>query len=743
MMSTPGVSDVSTLRACDVPFAEAVARTYSTKWWKPADVISIVGDALKLAAKWARRHTDQTCAELCGDELVARCRAKLIKLLQGDEKHVPILQRFTERGPLFGFLDACFQRDVCGVVHKNRFTMKRTGRRVPPKGSEETYDRGFKPEISLSDPDVSKSVERAVSCHDNVKSEELKGDMQRLLTPVEFLVFCELIEPSQATLVYSTLDAWRGPVRKLELNVKDIHRATALGISVAAYRAVSNRVKSKVRIYLMSDKAVELERGHHAAVSHLETIFGLQIPRSTEALTVKRLLTVAARANLEKVTPDIADLLRAVGARVPTVENNGKLQCYGVLYARNMSQCINCGLREACAVESANYGLDTITLSPKLLSAKALARTPSLTNEVPPSVPVSEAAPTTTVVRETAREIRAPLNTFEEELNTFLHDHFKPSKYGTELYFRHKEKHSKSRSNLLWLGRRDGKLTVRFCGPSDELRPLLERGGTSYYPPAEATIEQIKALVNQHATESLQLSSSSTVAPPAKPAPVAAKAILSKPPMTTAAPLSIDEDKKIEQYLHQHFKPAKFGPELYFRHPKRRADGAVQLFWYGKKKDRFCIRFCKPKEAVAARLEKIGTGYYPPASMGYEEIVELIHIHAEATAGDTPANFVPLKRHKPGTPAPATPSPAQAAQPAIPAAKPVVPRDTDVEARPAPEAPVAQTRKRRPAQPEAPTPAAPSAATPTDDLKILLASITKSLIDLNGSVAKVIEHASH
>jgi hypothetical protein len=111
-----------------------------------------------------------------------------------------------------------------------------------------------------------------------------------------------------------------------------------------------------------------------AAVRRLELLFGLQIPRTADALTVKRLLTLAARVNYEKITPEISDTLKTVGAPVPVLENTGNLRCFGVVFQRNHSICLRCGLREACAVESANYGLSTITLSPKLVNAKGLVR---------------------------------------------------------------------------------------------------------------------------------------------------------------------------------------------------------------------------------------------------------------------------------------------------------------------------------------------------------------------------------
>jgi hypothetical protein len=551
------------LRVTDVPFVEAVASRYVFGPWSKEELISVLNDAMRLVYKIASQYTDPTCSELSQEDLESAGRGKLVMRL---DKRVladydPRVTGEKGRAGLFKHLKACLNNHIKGFVHRNRYTLKRTGRKVPPKHvvvtdedsdliaaldqlsekvdekdrleglekerdrvivtfegreylrdrnpvtkrfgrwyyfSEVPYDRSFKPEVSLSDPDASAAVERAASIMDDHLPNEAKDDLKELLTPVEFLVLCQILEPNENALVYATLDMYRGPGKAEQFTLREEHYAAGLGLDLETFKQIHLQLEPKIRHY-MSDTATELASTFHAPVAALEKIFGLQIHRSLDPLVLRRMLTVAARAQVEKVNDDVASLLKAVGAQVPKVGGNGNLICYGALHQRNNKVCQQCGVRSACAVETANYGLDEITLSPKLLSARALTRTPYVTDAAPSDeaqVPMTDEVPSD-----------APLDSQEDELKSYLKEHFKEARFDNQLYYRHKERRGDGKVKyIFWLGRRkrpgkpDG-LRIRFCKPSPKLAAYLEKDGSGYYPPDGMATRQVIELLSQHALE--------------------------------------------------------------------------------------------------------------------------------------------------------------------------------------------------------------------------------------------------
>ena len=119
---------------------------------------------------------------------------------------------------------------------------------------------------------------------------------------------------------------------------------------------------------------------YQAALSRLEEIFELQVPRSVDRVVVRRLMTLVARDHHAKVTPEVKADLEAVGAEPPALKS-GALLCFGVLYQKNHRSCAVCGMAQACQAKSANVGLGEITISPQLLSASKQMRIPVITGD--------------------------------------------------------------------------------------------------------------------------------------------------------------------------------------------------------------------------------------------------------------------------------------------------------------------------------------------------------------------------
>jgi hypothetical protein len=85
------------------------------------------------------------------------------------------------RVELFSWLKCCANNHIRGIVHRCRFTVRRTGRRVPSKDSNVDWNRSFKPEVSLEaaseDEFMNRAVERAASVWDSHAVQEFDEDM--------------------------------------------------------------------------------------------------------------------------------------------------------------------------------------------------------------------------------------------------------------------------------------------------------------------------------------------------------------------------------------------------------------------------------------------------------------------------------------------------------------------------------------------------------------------------------------
>ena len=509
-------------------------------------------DCDRIIATVARQYTDKSCVELHEDELVAEGNRKLCENINKG-----MLERFAgRRSELFRWITACVNNHVRGLVHKYRFTYKRTGYSPPPKGVVDMTPRP-KPEVSFDDPEA--SVHIPTQCTSDTYS-ALKGDMAEMLTPLEFLVFKQLTEPNESAVVHATIDSHRGGRHvPLELRITAEHLALGIGVSTEQFLDVQAHVQTKLLTYMQDPTA---DSSPHAAITALERVFNLRIPHSMEPLIVRRLLTLAARSNCDKIDDKVSALLEAAGARVPKKDPNGNLPCFGVLFKSDNHLCTTCGVRESCSTESANIGLGTVSLSPKLLGARALVRIPQFKDEstaqpvstpipVAPTPPVEQpvavkspikravkamitpapAAPPTVetppqpvVVEEPPTVVDPPVallpqpqttkavpqNSRENDLEAYLYAHFRGIAFQGELYFRHRiSRPDGSVRHCFWLGQvpsiEGGHWALRFCKPSDRLKPKLTLKRISYYLPTGIPVDKAIELIDEHSNDTYRM----------------------------------------------------------------------------------------------------------------------------------------------------------------------------------------------------------------------------------------------
>ena len=236
---------------------------------------------------------------------------------------------------------------------------------------------------------------------------------------------------------------------------------------------------------MMSDEQRDKDARRNAIIAQLKEIFGLQIPPDIDDIVVRRMLTMAARDQYEKVAGNtqICEMLTEVGAKVPRSlgGNEKKLACYGVLYQKNCRQCNICDLRHSCAVEAANLGLTKMALSQKLLGTRQ--------NRVPAFLP-----------RATG-EVTAQITSADEaEIISHLDETFKKAERNNQTFYYHHVGNDQKRRFLFCI-ERQSPLKLRFCGPSAALKKRLLGKQKTWCARDDASLSDIVALIDQHGRE--------------------------------------------------------------------------------------------------------------------------------------------------------------------------------------------------------------------------------------------------
>ncbi len=443
-------------------------------------------DIDRLIAKEAIAYTDPSCVFLHTDELESEGRVVIVNVLQ---KHWLI--RARSRVEFFKIVKSAVRNRFRSLVQQHRFTQKRTGVKPPPKHkrdlspwSERFTESRKRPEVSLDDPEVHLQVsdidDQTVHVASHIDTKECVARIRAACNWFERAVLDQMLEPDSGVLTLATLDAMRGKrADRVQVKIEERHIVEA----VSEYVPLSLYQKAVLKIKQITNRIqhpmIEEERHNHA-VKRLSEIFTVQVPPNLKPTVLRRLFTICARDNWQRVDSEVEDLLAVVGATAPKF-NSGSMQCLGVLYQEGHRTCESCGVKVSCAVQSANVGVSEITLSPKLLGAK-LSRVPILLPNARRIDP-----PPTSSLRD--MEILGYLT----NRNKFRQVTRSGETYFQSTAFRYREK------LLFSIGTRSIPLRLRFCSPSKELRAKLICVNKLYYAPEKASASEVIALVDEHA----------------------------------------------------------------------------------------------------------------------------------------------------------------------------------------------------------------------------------------------------
>lgn len=471
----------------------------------PPNLDDMMEDCERVIASIAHQYTDQSCPHLHFDELVGQGREKLARLItRGD------LERLPNRKEFFKFFKTSVNNHVKGLVHKYRFTMKRTGVRPPPRG-ELNFESTKPIELSLDDPESGIQVgEEDVS--GDVYGTELYEELARRLTPFENMVLKQMCDPNMHAHYLAEIECHRGKkLGSVKVVVRAPQQAEALGVSLEVFEQAAESIRMKAAALQTENETPDLK--YNAAIASLEQTFNLQIPATADKMMVRRLLTLYSRAYHNKVTPEVSDLLAIVGAKVPEIQGN-MVSCYGVLYQRNHRICSTCAIQSACRTEAQNVGLGDITIHPKLLGTK-LTRMPALMTrgqqvemEQQLEENASQGGALETVIEDNAPAPQESIVTHsqrDEEILNYLKEHYRQTRYDNQLYFKHKDKLPSNKVKFIfWVGPSNGPLHLRFCRPSAELKRKLQSQKNGCYLADECPASDAILLIEQHGKETFE-----------------------------------------------------------------------------------------------------------------------------------------------------------------------------------------------------------------------------------------------
>lgn len=453
--------------------------------FKSADLDAMMPDIEKLIVKAAYKCMDTSCYALSFDDLVAEGRLRLAKIL-----HDGAIERTKTRVGFFKFFATALNNHMRSLVQFNRFTEKRTGVKPPPKNEQftpESQHRVKTVEVRLDDDDVFVQVaDKPCIDEERHAMNELIEDYAVEHAPQVRAVFNQLLEPEPWALIEAEHDARRGTLigEALHVKIRPAHLAKGIGMPLKQFSAVVTSIRNKVqeKRTMSHTEAAEKER-IDCARAKLCALFRIQIPPYVDDIVVRRTLTLAARDQYDKVkdNPDVLALLETAGAKVPKTQA-GSLSCFGILYDDTNRICKACGFRKACGVEAANFGLGTITLSPKLLGSNQM-RTPVIVSE------------------EESAGVPAPsmLTDEESEIVDYIRESFKRDTRTDGEFYTHQDRGS---HRMLFQVITAPAFKLRFCAPSAHLQKQLRYENRAYWAPPEISLGEVTVLIDQHAKES-------------------------------------------------------------------------------------------------------------------------------------------------------------------------------------------------------------------------------------------------
>jgi hypothetical protein len=463
---------------------------------RPPVLDEMMPDLQRVNATVAQRYCDTTTPHLQFDEMMGESNLKLAELVTKNK-----VEELPTRLEFFKFFKATVNNHARSRVQKYRFTEKRTGQKPPPR--EQRFLPNNKPEddehpeqeyhknvdLSLDDPDL--AIQVPDQHHEFTVEDDAinwgfgstSAEYAYYLSAVEKLVFHEMIMPSAHARCYAEIDAMRRATPgKVHIKIKFSHMAEAIGLAPELFEESVLSIRKKIKAYRMLTEAQhDKEARENAIIAQLKEVFGLQIPPDIDGMVIRRMLTMAARDQFEKLNPQINEMLTEIGGKVPRSLGNDKIACYGVLYQKNCRQCNTCDLRHSCAVEAASLGLTKMTFSAKLLGARQI-RVPAFLPRV-------------------AGEINAQINSADEaEIISHLNETFKKAERNNQTYYYHHVGNDRNRRYLFCIERKSP-LKLRFCRPSDILKARLVGKQKTWCARDDASLSEIIALIEQHGKE--------------------------------------------------------------------------------------------------------------------------------------------------------------------------------------------------------------------------------------------------
>lgn len=448
-------------------------------------------DANKVVASIASRYVDPTCPMLTYEDLVQQGNYKISMLLTDSWP-----MKCTTRVEFFRVLKTSVNNHIKGVMQRHRLTVKRTGIKPPKKG--ELRDGPTKPvEISLDDPESHMQIGEEFDTGE-VDKNELYHDIVARLTPLEKLVLDQMYQPNTHALMLAELDSATGGRGSYRVSVQDRNLAAGLGISLDQFQRCQKRIRDATHEAMHNDDSIS----YAAVIGALESVFSVKVPDLMKSascndaykLQMRRMFTLAARHQPDKVTDDVASMLLSVGAKVPERLSGeaSRLSCYGVLYKSSHEACQACQLASACRGESQTIGIDDeFNIDLSLMGSKALQRTPTIVDGAGSALrsPEQDSAPDS---QESDPRHR--------ELMDYLETHFRKCVSKGDSYFCHRER-GNGKGYPFRMRKVGQRYELLFCraDKTDGLVDKLEKVDRTYRLPSSLTVAQAIQLIDEHA----------------------------------------------------------------------------------------------------------------------------------------------------------------------------------------------------------------------------------------------------
>jgi hypothetical protein len=433
---------------------------------RPPIVGEMMGEIIGMANKTAHGRTYSSCVMLSHEDIVGDCMHKLSRAISSGK-----IRKIPNKEEAFSYIKTIFNNQARSMVSRHIKTAKRG------------YDKN-----SENDPNVVGRY-NDVSIHDEESGVQIRDhnasipgcdtfleDNSKYFSATQQLILREFAEPSETSFLLAYMDAADAGSKKII--IKDKHRAEALGLSNKEFRCLLDSIRNKIT----EIKKMEADRNtplYNQAIGRLEEKFGIHIPGALPTIKVRRLLTIAARDQYQKLDKPSLDDLRTVGARLPELRPDERLACFAVLYAKNDRTCQVCSLRNSCMVEAANVGLGNITISQRLLGARQTRI---------PSIIVGDDNDGSLVTGK------------DEGIYSHLHhvcDRYEANK--KEFQFKHRDVEG-SRSVIFAVSVKP-KFRLQFVNPSENLKGLLIEENGLHYPSHDASTESVIDMIDQHVNE--------------------------------------------------------------------------------------------------------------------------------------------------------------------------------------------------------------------------------------------------